>query len=131
MVFGRTPIRYMRQLAQRDMPESVSVIKTGTTYDPYGGVIYGDPYVAYTTKGAFRTATAQEVANHQRLDERVDGVLSLAVGVAPFLNTDDRLYRSDTGETYEITGIRRSSAEYEPFIQVLVRQADPEREYQP
>jgi hypothetical protein len=131
MVYGKIPMRHFRRIAERRMPETISVIKQGTTYDPYGGQVLGDPYVAHTTKGNFRSASATEVANYQRMDERVEAVIKLAVDAAPYVDNEDRLYRAEAGLTYEITGIKRDTPDYESFVEVMVREADPERSYNP
>jgi hypothetical protein len=113
------------------MPESILIIGHSVTYDE-GGVVYGDPFVAHTTKGAFRTASSQEVANYQRLEQEVDGVITLPVSAGEYLeDTDYRLYRQDTGKTYEITGLGRQTQEHEAAIEVMVSEADPERRYEP
>jgi hypothetical protein len=131
-VYGHTPMRYFRRFYERFMPETILVIGHTPTYDEYGAEIYGDAFVVHTTKGAFRTATAQEVANHQRLEERVDGVVSLPVSAAPHLSeTNHRLYRQDVGQTYEIRGVNRITPVHEKHIEVFVREADPERSYIP
>lgn len=131
MVYGRIPTTLLRHLAQRNMPETILIVRETTTYDPDGGEVAGDDAVVLETRGMYRTATAQEVANYQRMDERVDGEITVPVDAAPNIEAEYRLYRVEAGITYEIIGTRRATPQQESEIRIMVRQADPERSYEP
>jgi hypothetical protein len=135
----RVNIGRLRRLAESTFTDTILVLRgEGPTFDPYGGEVYGDqPEIVYQTKGAFHTGLSgdslgvRQVTRAQRLEDKIVGIIEVPVSAGGKFTTSDRLYRVEAARTYEITGIRRTTSDFEVSIEVAVQQADPERSYEP